>query len=313
MYLVLLFCLSILFSFTICVNDDAMFYTLIESGLYDNDIQIILDEHNKFRAEIVFGIGTDQPPAKNMRKMVWNNDLADLAQTWANTGRASHDPDLLEPKLGQNIARVTIEERMVSNRSNFREACKRWYDEKFNYTYDLVNEELQHAQPPVYHYVQVVSSHSYHVGCGYAVFKGPKTGITRKVHVCNYGPIGNIIDMYPYEKRVDDEPFCGKGLVDSDIEGLCDPNEENSIVPKYNLIQKSKPEQISQNIIQKNSYNPFDEDASFCNSLTPIIKKLNLKKNRAAKLEIVKLFFSMTFIDAANTHVQRNSKNTLNI
>ncbi|XP_075222348.1 uncharacterized protein LOC142325000 [Lycorma delicatula] len=74
-------------------------------------------------------------------------------------------------------------------------------------------------------------------------------------------------------------------------------DEENSIVSKYKIIQKGKPEQKSQNIIQKKSYNPFDEDASFFNALVPIIKQLNSKQNKGAKLEIVKLLYGMTTAD----------------
>ena len=61
--------------------------------------QIIVDKHNELRrllakGEEGRGIGGGQPPAANMREMVWDEELATIAQRWVDQcPKGAHDKD----------------------------------------------------------------------------------------------------------------------------------------------------------------------------------------------------------------------------
>ena len=49
--------------------------------------------HNELRQRVAAGLETNgtQPPASNMRKLVWNEEIAMIAQKWANQCKFGHD------------------------------------------------------------------------------------------------------------------------------------------------------------------------------------------------------------------------------
>ena len=54
-------------------------------------ISEILDEHNKFRALVASGNANNLPKSSNMRAMKWNENLAQVAQKWADQCIYDHD------------------------------------------------------------------------------------------------------------------------------------------------------------------------------------------------------------------------------
>ena len=46
--------------------------------------QTILQEHNRARQMLALGKVSGQPAAMNMRDMVWDEELARIAQRWAD-------------------------------------------------------------------------------------------------------------------------------------------------------------------------------------------------------------------------------------
>ena len=49
-------------------------------------------EHNRLRQLVATGQYPGQPAAENMRELTWDNELAALAQKWANNCQFRHDP-----------------------------------------------------------------------------------------------------------------------------------------------------------------------------------------------------------------------------
>ena len=53
--------------------------------------QSILQEHNRARQMLALGKVNGQPAAVNMREMVWDEELARIAQRWADQCMPGHD------------------------------------------------------------------------------------------------------------------------------------------------------------------------------------------------------------------------------
>ena len=53
--------------------------------------QKIVDAHNSMRQMIAMGSVKGQPAATNMREMVWDEELAIIAQRWADQCMPGHD------------------------------------------------------------------------------------------------------------------------------------------------------------------------------------------------------------------------------
>ena len=57
----------------------------------DEGRKAILDRHNNLRRKVAIGEQSGQPPAANMRKLVWNTELEEIAQRWTDQCTFAHD------------------------------------------------------------------------------------------------------------------------------------------------------------------------------------------------------------------------------
>ena len=81
-------------------------------GLTDEQKTQILDEHNKLRQRVARGEETlgfpgPQPGASNMNELVWDDELAVVAQRWTDQCTGGHDVDRNSVNytgVGQNAA-----------------------------------------------------------------------------------------------------------------------------------------------------------------------------------------------------------------
>ncbi|XP_048738194.2 peptidase inhibitor 16-like [Ostrea edulis] len=135
-------------------------------------------EHNKFRASV-------HPTAANMLKMTWSDELAKIAQKWADGCHLNHNSLRSQQSstfsyVGENIywsTRNHTEEYVVDH----------WHQENTAYTY--TNNTCAGRCG---HYTQEIWSTSEYIGCGKA--HCGKNYFT----VCDYGPGGNYRGEIPY-------------------------------------------------------------------------------------------------------------------
>ncbi|XP_075222343.1 GLIPR1-like protein 1 isoform X2 [Lycorma delicatula] len=242
--------------------------------------------------------------------MVWNDELADRAQKWANECVFEHDKEIENDHLGQNIGFQEIKSnRFVSITPEFLLICSDWYNERETYNYSPVSFYTAEG-----HYTQMVAERSFELGCGFAVAQTPDKIITQKYYVCNYGPEGgNLRNHYPYQKREENEPVCDKDLIESDIEGLCvldtspkkypegsdDSNMEQQTTeistPSKSSTMDNDPKKQSINVGEKQlqqstckiTVDPTDEDSIYVFSLMHPIRNLNPQIQKIVKIEIL--------------------------
>lgn len=159
----------------------------VSGGVSKEDINLILNEHNKYRASV-------DPPACKMLKMYWNDNLAYVAQKWAQNCKFAHDHSFTRYlpgtfMVGQNIG---------NGFDKWSGCIAAWYSEKKDFIYNGTVDSTK-----VGHYTQLVWETTSAIGCGYAKCKN------FPLYVCNYGPSGNYAGNInrPYEKCKEKQPL----------------------------------------------------------------------------------------------------------
>ena len=96
--------------------------------------QAILDRHNDLRRKVAKGDQKGQPPAANMKKMVWSKELEEIAQRWTDQCTFAHDEVRIKKDgtyVGQNgylIFRRKVT-KFDSAMKSMGSVTQRWYDE----------------------------------------------------------------------------------------------------------------------------------------------------------------------------------------
>ncbi|XP_072031411.1 uncharacterized protein [Amphiura filiformis] len=154
--------------------------------LPESEKSILLHAHNEFRSMV------SNPVASNMVKVKWSNELADMAQGWADRCSFSHgNPDNISPFywVGQNIWAGTGSGWPVYG------MVESWWEEK-----DLYNFATDECSGVCGHYTQLAWATTTHVGCAVQTCS-PLQGLgwnSATILVCNYGEGGNYIGEKPY-------------------------------------------------------------------------------------------------------------------
>ncbi|XP_052062033.1 GLIPR1-like protein 1 [Mytilus californianus] len=161
------------------------------SSLSTSDRDSILQLHNDARNSV-------QPSASNMQQMTWSNELASVAQTYANKCVWSHNSARSSQAssfyyVGENIYVTT------SSYGYLDSGVASWVNEKKDYDY-----ASNSCSGVCGHYTQVVWADSTKLGCAVGscatMTNLPSYFKNVKFLVCNYGPGGNYNGVKPYEQ-----------------------------------------------------------------------------------------------------------------
>jgi len=178
------------------------------------DKDAIVAKHNELRRRVAKGLetkgfnGRGQPSATDMYELKWNDNLAEVAQRWAdqcypteNGQSKAHDtkraPCGQYDHVGQNMASGASSGPIST--PGFDGMIQSWYDEVSDWPATSVGSFDSHANPngkAVGHYTQVVWGATKEVGCGYVAFNNPEHPVFqgyayKKLLICNYGTAGN--------------------------------------------------------------------------------------------------------------------------
>lgn len=174
---------------------------LISSGLSPAAQKAILDKHNQLRRKVANGKQKGQPSAANMREMVWDSELAKIAQRWAEQCISGHDRNRRKSdgtSVGQNYAMsgttAQLNQRMMEKSAV--DGVQNWYNEVKIFNPNTINPFR--FSPGIGHYSQVVWASSYQIGCGFVAYQ--KGRFNQMITICNYAPAGNMIGGTMYIK-----------------------------------------------------------------------------------------------------------------
>ena len=159
---------------------DPMFRTSQNTMIKNNEDLDNRDDTGSYKDDMV-KLHNDMRLKKGLNPIGWSNELAEIAQDWANylarTGKFDHRPT---SEYGENLF-------FSIGKSNAKDAFDGWAAEEDNY-----NLESNTCRGVCGHYTQIVWDDTTKIGCGKAI-SGDK-----EYHVCNYYPHGNVHGRRPY-------------------------------------------------------------------------------------------------------------------
>ncbi|XP_035225475.1 CRISP/Allergen/PR-1-like [Stegodyphus dumicola] len=165
--------------------------TILERGLKPDDKKRLLDLHNMYREKVASGKETQAgklPSATNMFEMAWDDELASIAQKWAEQCIYDHDCDECRQvdrfDVGQNLYRAGNSDKPTTH--DWDKMVKKWYDEVSIFDKSYIKPFFSGDYN---HFTQIVWATTWKLGCGFVVYKEPEW--YRSYLVCNYGPAGN--------------------------------------------------------------------------------------------------------------------------
>ena len=156
-------------------------------------LQGIVAAHNAVRLALNEGL----------EELVWSQELADVAQDWANTMaqdcQLRHRPN---GEFGENLASFGASPN--SPNTDPADAVSGWAEEVACYSYGRFFEDdacdgsciASLNSNGCGHYTQVVWRDTERVGCGFSTCTG--SGFNWEFWVCNYDPPGNFVGQFPY-------------------------------------------------------------------------------------------------------------------
>ncbi|KAF9404364.1 hypothetical protein HW555_014373, partial [Spodoptera exigua] len=199
----------------------------IGSKLGSQEKRRILARFNSLRADAAFGVIMGYPPATNMLKMHWVEELARLAQRWADQCRPpkpieEHDTcrDLYSVKVGQCVASV------VGQRpTRVEQMLDIWYLQNLIYNSSVDNYVPPRNDSGYYgDFAQIFWAKSYMVGCARSRFLAPWKGRLERVErlVCNIAPAGPQVSRSIWTPGPPGSSCPPRAQLSYTTRGLCD-------------------------------------------------------------------------------------------
>merc|ERR1739844_720742 len=203
-------------------------YELKFTGLDETTKKTLLDKHNELRQKVASGGESGQPGAANMRKLVWDDELATIAQRWTSQCIFEHDKvrDLCDGTVvGQNAYQSGTDYEYYDYNVNpeIGDAVQSWYSEVTNPGFSSANINPFVFDEGYGHYTAVVWAETDRVGCG-RVYYEDTDGWFKHLVVCNYAIAANLVGGVMYEEGAKCSNCPAGYSCDATYDGLCAKN-----------------------------------------------------------------------------------------
>ena len=186
----------------------------------------------RLRSGVAQGL-TNQPSASNMRVLVWDHELARVAQRLADQCTFDHDCSDC-----RKVPRFSAGQNLYQSYSTGKEgtdwqgAAKSWYDEIDLFHSSIVSSYQFSSSTG--HYTQLVWATTDRLGCGVTQFRSG--GWNTRLYVCNYGEAGNFIGKPVYSQGSSCSSCPSSSSCSTVYPGLCSSSSEhNSSSSEHNL------------------------------------------------------------------------------
>lgn len=155
-------------------------YQNLDSGVSEYDKAQILSIHNSDRQKLAYGQIYNQPQAANMQVLIWDDELAGVAQRHANGCAYYHNPyrHISRFYVGENIARIWSSS---TPHGDWPYIIGKWFGE-----YALYKWRAWPLTSLIGHYTQIAWADTNRIGCGFSYYSS--NGQYTRYYVCNYGP-----------------------------------------------------------------------------------------------------------------------------
>jgi hypothetical protein len=199
----------------------------LSKGLDDTAKQEIVNKHNELRRQVAKGYENrgspgPQPAASDMLLMVWDDELATIAQRWADQCTFGHDNErsISEGSVGQNTY-ITYNSAEMSDSAilaSYNTATTYWYEEVNDPGFNNARVDSYQFNYGNSHYTQVVWAESRRLGCGSVHYNDGSSYPYSQLIVCNYFPAGNFHGAKMYSTGTacvacpTEYPNCSNGL-----------------------------------------------------------------------------------------------------
>ena len=168
--------------------------TVVERGVSGEDRDEILRAHNTIRRDVKSGVYADKnlPKAQSMPELIWDDELATVAQRWVDQCLGGHDKcrDVPRFAVGQNYAASWgYPKDWTMN------AVGQWFFKELPL---FLQQDLTFTPGQgTGHLTQVIWAETTTIGCGYIAVEDsqifPGFTLVKRIYICNYGPAGNVI------------------------------------------------------------------------------------------------------------------------
>ncbi|KAK3702613.1 hypothetical protein RRG08_042603 [Elysia crispata] len=168
---------------TMCLMDDNR---VLNTGVSERQKKVIIDYHNKVRRTV-------QPSATDLTPLVWDDNLARVAQKLTKQCKIEHDKNRKIPSYGMFVG-----QNLAAGQRNWKKAMQSWFDEVQLYRYGENADQYLGlgGWKKIGHYTQMVQNATHRVGCGFARCARTRYG---KYYACNYAQ-GQSSTIYPYTR-----------------------------------------------------------------------------------------------------------------
>uniref|UniRef100_A0A1Q3FSA1 Venom allergen-1 n=2 Tax=Culex tarsalis TaxID=7177 RepID=A0A1Q3FSA1_CULTA len=202
--------------------------------LFKLDSQIrafIIHLHNEARNRLANGSLEGFEPALRMTSVVWNDELAKLAELNVKSCKFKHDECRNTEEYrqaGQNLAfgYYPLDDNIFDV---LEKLTTLWFNEFKDADQAVMDEFENPPNATIGHFTQMMSDRTTEIGCALVIYPQKLSGFTFKVvlYACNYS-LTNIYGQPVYRKGAVAAARCARGTSPY-YDGLCS-NDENELV-----------------------------------------------------------------------------------